>query len=160
MNEVWDELSSKRHEWREATNLLDRDFVVEVRGGSWTAAHKNVAVDATSASARTDTGKRWCALYGENRMASFSTLKYGESLAGLMAHEWAKRRQHFLDIWLTQGAGKYNYSAEDKASYTPSAEWVAVVDALQPASAEHARVTALATFEPSLVEAPASGSQR
>ena len=58
-------------------------------------------------------------------MASFSTLNYGEALAGLTAHEWAKRRQHFLDI----GAGPYNHSAEDKASYTPSSECVAVVDA-------------------------------
>ena len=158
LQEVWQELASKRHEWRESTTLLDRDFVVEVRGGTWTAAHKKVAVDAISASTRTEMGRRWVELYGENKMASFSTLKYGEATAGLMAHEWAKRRQHFLDIWISQGAGRYAYTQADRDSYLPSTEWQALVESLQPGSAESTRVLALESFAPSLPEDPASGS--
>ena len=155
LHSVWQELAEKRSTWGQAASVMDQDFIVEVRGGKWTAQHKNVSVDAISASARSEAGRRWCSTYGANKMASFSTIKYGEAVAGVLAQEWAKRRQHFLDIWVAQGAGSYTYTQADVESYTPSGDWVEFYAGLQPGQPVRERAMAIETFHPRL---PASAS--
>ena len=150
LQEVWDELAVKRATWSESRGLIDRDFVVEVRGGKWTAEHKKVTVDAITASARTEVARRWASTYQENRMASFSTLKYGERVAGLLATEWSRRRQHYLDIWLLHDGGSHVYTEAEKLSYEPSPEWEQFIRSLRADQPESDRAMAIHTFFPSL----------
>ena len=72
-----------------------------------------------------DTARQWVGLCQEQRMASFSSIKYTQTIATLLASEWCRKRQYFLNVWLEHGGGSHNYTAEEVESYQPSTEWVA-----------------------------------
>ena len=91
-----------------------------------TAAKKGAAAD-------------WAKKYNLPNMASFSTSKYEQEGANLLALEWCRRLQYFYNIYVCQSESEYDYSDDDCGSYKEPVSFTAYLDRL-PARC-HARTT-------------------
>ena len=85
--EAWEELAALRDSWSATHQARPADFQTCLRGGAWTKQHKDVVADAVSAAASSTESKNWLLRTDGSRMVSFSTLKYGQEAATLMASE-------------------------------------------------------------------------
>ena len=113
---MWAVLEDTRAQWAEHHAWQGDDFRVTLRGGQWTAEHRGCVTDAVAAQASSDLAKKWVAAYQENQMASFSSLRYTQEIATLLAVEWCRRHQYYLNLWVDHGAVPHHYTAEEVGS--------------------------------------------
>jgi len=145
---VWDELDQKRSEWAALAGDVGDDFVTVLRGGPWTQAHMGKATDRCAAQAKPGVPVSWCAMYGLNKLASFSFSVYGEVGAFVLSAEWCRRMQYYFDLWLS-GPDDYSFKPEDREGYKPSDEWLRFKASLPNSSKALQRVAAIDSLFPS-----------
>ena len=153
---VWASLAEVRAEWAAVDMWQGDDFRMSLRGGQWTAAHRGCVTDAVAAQVASDTGRQWVSMYQEQRMATFSSLRYTQRIATLLASEWCRKRQFFLNVWLQHGGGPHHYTAAEVESYQSSPEWSDFVRDTAPTHQALERATALNEWVPRLPDAPAA----
>jgi hypothetical protein len=87
--EVMDALLAKRLELAAAAPVAAVNFRWQLRGGSWTAAHRGMSFDSFMATAiKGGPAEQWCIEWGLTRSGSFAIGLYGEDGAHTMAKYW------------------------------------------------------------------------
>ena len=94
------QLHSKRAEWSCEQDVGSDHFKTMVRGGAWTQAHRNVAVDSVAAQACTQMAKNFCIKYDLPKLASYSFAKFGERVAKVLAEGWVDKMTYLHSMYL------------------------------------------------------------
>ena len=110
-------LQAKRAEWSSEHTSEAIHFKAVVRGGAWTQAHRQVAVDSMAAQACTSEAKAFCAKYGLAKLASYSYLKYGERVAQTMARCWVDKMTFWHDLYVEAEDPDFVFTDEVLKSY-------------------------------------------
>jgi len=147
---IYEEVMAKRAIYDVTGAAADSSFKVTARGGLSTFKAKGAAVDAISAQCDRGTqAATWCATYNLNRQASYSTLKYGDHGASLMANAWMNKMQALYQVWLDAGEpGAFDYTAEHMAMCQEDPAFGAWVASLAPGNAALVRVEQLRAIWP------------
>ena len=145
--EVWQQLEEKRLEWAD-TGLSDA-FYLQVRGGAWTAAHRQVAFDSLMAAAKKGVASEWAKRFHMGQVITFSYNLYSEEAAHKMAEAWIRKCQHFFDLCVERGSLDTPIPQQELGAYA-DADFDAWVDALPPGSAVAKRAAKVQTLMPRL----------
>jgi hypothetical protein len=148
LDRVWRELAEKRKEWGLDSTSDGDDFVTQIRGGAWAAAHVGKVCYAMDARAKKAEPTAWSSKYGLNKLVSFSFRTHGETAAAYLSCEWCTKMQHFYNIWRGQPLSRYVFSPADVASYQYSDSWAHLKASLPLQSPTRLRVEAIESMAP------------
>ena len=84
-------LLAERHAFEESVGTSDSPFSNSLRGGKWTFQQKGVVCDAVAAQANNKDIEQWCSRHSLNKMASFSSQRYGQQVATILARTWVSK---------------------------------------------------------------------
>ena len=130
-SEVMDALLAKRLELAGAAPEPAVNFRWQLRGGSWTAAHRGMSFDSFMASAiKGGLAEQWCIDWGLTRSGSFAIALYGEDGAHTMAKHWVALHEWFYLTGLAHEAEPaWTFSAMVVAEFEEAPEVGALFDA-------------------------------
>lgn len=154
---LWLELTSLRQQVEQPAEMeagAQHHFVHSLRGGRWTRQHRGQVADAVAARAATQEALQWVGLFGSPKQASFSTIKYGLEEATVLALEWCRRRQQWIQLWLRRGAAdSMAYSAEDLQLGAAPEDLQAFLMARPPQHPVHQRMSEVLAWLPQAASA-------
>ena len=134
VDEVLDEMSTKRRDWELTFTNPGEHFKTTLLGGSWTKQYRGMVCERTRAFAVGKDVEAFCARYSMPSNMSFTFAKYGESLAGALAVYYCRRLQHFYDMAQSSGNAYHVFTSADIDS---APAWTAVTDQLKDMPATH-----------------------
>ena len=98
---LWDELRRARESLQDtSTPVIEKHYVVIVRGGRWTLAHHGVEYDSYRGAPCTDHGKDFCRVAAVSQSATFAVNCYGDDIAKSLAQWWCDRMSFMCNKWL------------------------------------------------------------
>ena len=126
----------------------DNHFYVQLRGGVHTEYVHGVVWNEATCFARAH-ARPWCLRYRWPRQKGFSKSLYGEEGAVQLAHEWARRADHYYRLWWDNGCDlSYKFSEGDCESYRQSLEWVTFASSEDIESSSFTEIVAVNRFQP------------
>ena len=126
-----------------------QDFITRLRGTQgWSPLDTEPTTGLVACEAKQGVPRAWCRQYGLQLSVSYSIVSYGYSTSMTLAEEWCNRMKHYFNIWVENGGGAFQYSAEDLASYTPEGYWVSRVANMPKGSPAAGRAALIDTIQP------------
>lgn len=122
---VEEELLALRAEW-EFPEGDDSHFYLHVLGGKWTKRNTGSVADAAKGVARAY-ARDWCAAYSFPKQRAYYYNRYSRLGAHMLAEEFCRRGNHFLNIYLESDEPvdvPWAYTQEQLDSYQPEFEFV------------------------------------
>jgi len=116
IEQVFQELESKRQEWCQEYNTDDLTFKTRIFGGKWTQEHLHVVADAAGGFASTADGREFCRLYGVQNSMRFNFQRYSEPVAVALALHWSRRMEYYYNLWYSQPCADYVFTEADHAA--------------------------------------------
>ena len=111
------ELEEQREELRQGQVIYaGADFKSNVLGGAWTKLNKAKAGDRVKVWAASKEAKEFSTQFFGERETSFSIRLYSMRGCNSCALLWSQRMQHFFDIYVSMGSGRYLFTADDLES--------------------------------------------
>ena len=107
-------LQARRESWEGEHGQPAQHFKTMIHGGKWTAATQGVPFDSIKTYAQRGEPYEWCRRYSLSVAASFSFKKFGDRAASSLALYWCQRMEYFYTLYLVNGQGAYQYTAEDR----------------------------------------------
>jgi hypothetical protein len=120
-----DELRIIRDEWEFEEGRV-MSLYTRVMGGEWTMKHKKVVIDGVMATSRAS-AKDWCHRFDWPRSRSYYFSKYTRLGAHMVAEEFCRRSEHFLNLYLADGAledDDFVYTQGHLESYEADLEFI------------------------------------
>ena len=124
VNKAFATLQEKRAEWSFEKGDETEHFRTVVRGGAWTQAHRQVAVDSIAAQAASSAAKAFCVQFGLPKLASYSYAKFGERVAKVLAQGWVHKMTFLHTVFLEADDVDYHFGHDILQSYEFSADIV------------------------------------
>ena len=94
--------------------------------------------------------RTFCQLFGLRLSSSYDIGRLTRRVASVLATEWARKMQHFMDIWLLDGGGDddFVFSAADNDSFVPSPEFTTCIAAADLPAAALPKVDQIQNLHP------------
>lgn len=134
LDAAYEALPNSRRTWELSGDSAGDAFYTHILGSAWTREKKKRAYDGIAAQARGGEPTKWARSYGLNSMATFATKKYGDQGASMCVVEWARRMQHYYDLYLQAGDPDFQYDDALLDSYKETDSWVAFLAEQAPGS--------------------------
>ena len=133
MEAIWGELGKARDAMaKDLEHLPIVDFVVVVLGGNFTKKKKGKAFDAVSAHARKGSlAEEFSQQYFGREMVRFEVPFYNLHHAQCLASTYALKVQHYFDIYLSAGMGKYRFADADHTGFDEPEDFQELFEILQ-----------------------------
>lgn len=112
IQDAFDELQTKRTEWRAMYDLGLKHFKGGLLGGAWTKQHKRAAADSVRAFGSGKAVHAWCKKFGLPADATFALNKFGEHAASMLANDWCRRSEYFYTLFLGAAKEELEYTTE------------------------------------------------
>ena len=160
VDQVMDEMKSKRLEWEHSFPNQGENFTSTLMGGTWTKQYRGMVCERTRAFAVGKNVEAWCLKYSLPTNMSFTFSKYGQALAGAFAVYFCKRLQYFYDI--AQNSGETDHVFTSAELGNPPA-WTNVLEQLRELPDTHPgylRLTEILDIVPKAPASNASSSSR
>jgi hypothetical protein len=127
-DEVYDavmaDLLQVREKYQEGEGMDSHHFYIRILGGKWTKKFKGVCSDAVVCVCREYVAP-WAKVFKWPRYKTFTFAKYGQLEAVMMAREWARRGNHWFDLYMNSGDDDgFAYSADNLSSYVDSEKFI------------------------------------
>ena len=155
VDQVMDEMKTKRLEWEHSFPTQGQNFTSTLMGGTWTKQYRGMVCERTRAFAVGKSVEAWCIRYSLPTNMSFTFSKYGEALAGALAVYFCKRLQYFYDI--AQNSAETNHVFTNAELRSPPA-WTNVLEQLRELPDTHPGYLKLTEILDIVPKAPASSA--
>ena len=125
-----DELHAMRAMWELEGGVETIDFDIELRGGRWTAKHRNKACDSFRGRCATGSARTWARAYDLPQTFTAAIGPYGEFLASQLCLAWCHRMQWLFDAYKAGGDPGFIYDPDFLLTYQEEETYLDTVLAL------------------------------